>query len=307
MWESTTLALYFVILGLVILRHPNMFSHRYGRQHRIAGGIHLVWLVVGVGGTLGVIHVSPFLFDVCLSISGIFLTLTAANDFAVAHAKVRNPASGALEQDKTVSVSEMQEHVFYQGLNLIQILYLHWSAKREGSRAAYKSYCALFLVSSPWLFRKHFPVNSFSRNYANKTPTPTGIMYRLKKYQYLLYKHVLLHGLNISVVLSTNPSITQVVADPRFRLYWIGLNTAYVMEFFLQTLVKRKYMAQSTMLGLNQLLMVVSTAAALDIVLRVNMIAAITSLALNFINRGHDVINVGITTMLCMLAAAAET
>lgn len=50
-------------------------------------------------------------------------------------------------------------------------------------------------------------------------------MYRLKKYQYLLYKHVLLHGLNVSVALSTIPSTTRLVLDPRFRLYWIGLNT----------------------------------------------------------------------------------
>ena len=44
-----------------------------------------------------------------------------------------------------------------------------------------------------------------------------------------------------------------------FRLYWLGLNAAYVMEFFLQTLVKRRYITQGRMLRMNQFLMLVST------------------------------------------------
>lgn len=59
-------------------------------------------------------------------------------------------------------------------------------------------------------------------------------MYRLKKYQYLLYKHFLLHGLNISVAISGEA----IAATPPFRLYWLSLNAAYVLEFFLQTLVR---------------------------------------------------------------------
>lgn len=61
------------------------------------------------------------------------------------------------------------------------------------------------------------------------------------------------------------------------------------MEFFMQTLVKRKHLSQTAMLVLNQLLMVLSTAAAVDVVARVNPIAAIASLVLNFTNRGTGI------------------
>ena len=56
------------------------------------------------------------------------------------------------------------------------------------------------------------------------------LLYRLKKYQYLTYKHCLLHGLNIGVALSGDALARQ----PAFRLYWLCINAAYVMEFFLQ-------------------------------------------------------------------------
>ena len=61
-----------------------------------------------------------------------------------------------------------------------------------------------FLASAtPWLVRDQFPVNKFSDNYTkgqNKTSL-ISLLYRAKKYQYIFYKHVLLHGLNVSVAL----------------------------------------------------------------------------------------------------------
>jgi len=45
----------------------------------------------------------------------------------------------------------------------------------------------------------------------------------------------------------------------------LSLNTAYVMEFFLQTLVKKKLLAQNNMLVLNQLLMLSSTLPAIQV------------------------------------------
>lgn len=51
---------------------------------------------------------------------GTALTLTAAFDFRAAHSRVRNVASGALDDDATVTFSEMIEHSFYQGQNLVQ-------------------------------------------------------------------------------------------------------------------------------------------------------------------------------------------
>ena len=73
--------------------------------------------------------------------------------------------------------------------------------------------------------------------------------------------------------------------------YWTCLNIAYVHEFFLQTLVKRGYMRQPMMLGLNQLLMAVSTYAALRVLPSVHPALAALSLALNLARRGREVSN----------------
>ena len=48
--------------------------------------------------------------------------------------------------------------------------------------------------------------------------------------QYLLYKHCLLHGLNVSAAID---GLT-LATDAQFRMYWLCLNTSYVFEFFLQ-------------------------------------------------------------------------
>ena len=48
--------------------------------------------------------------------------------------------------------------------------------------------------------------------------------------QYLLYKHCLLHGLNVSAAID---GLT-LGNDAQFRMYWLCLNTSYVFEFFLQ-------------------------------------------------------------------------
>ena len=56
-----------------------------------------------------------------LGLSGTALTLTAARDFGPAHGRVRNVASGALDEKATVTSSEMIEHAFYQLLNLAQV------------------------------------------------------------------------------------------------------------------------------------------------------------------------------------------
>jgi len=62
-----------------------------------------------------------------------------------------------------------------------------------------------------------------------------SLLYRLKKSQYMLYKHFLLHGLNITVAISR----ADFIETDWFRLFWVSLNTSYVMEFFMQTLVKK--------------------------------------------------------------------
>lgn len=110
----------------------------------------------------------------------------------------------------------------------------------------------------------------------------------------MFYKHFLLHGLNLTLALRGAPSASQhskgelpLTAQPAFQLYWLALNTAYVMEFFLQTLVKRQYMHQRTMLGLNQLLMLVSTLVAVQMRKQVEPIIAIASLLLNMVHRSR--------------------
>ena len=91
--------------------------------------------------------------------------------------------------------------------------------------------------------------------------------------------------------MSSSLESAALVRTPPFRLYWLCLNTAYVHEFFLQTLVKKRYMSQRTMLALQQLLMLVSTAAALRILQYVEPHLCLLSLALNFTRRGREVSN----------------
>ena len=95
-------------------------------------------------------------------------------------------ASGALDESATVSTAEMEEHAYFQAMNLVQILLLHALALRPrapGPRA-------LFLLSvyaaanAFWLVRRRFPVHSFSANYAGSGKaalTLTNLMYRVKK------------------------------------------------------------------------------------------------------------------------------
>jgi len=115
-------------------------------------------------------------------------------------------------------------------------------------------------------------------------------LYKIKKWQYVFYKHFILHGVNISILFSSSP--VPLPLDPSWRIFWIALNASYVMEFFLQTLVKRHYMSQSFMLVLQRLLMISSSLAAIDAVFgRVRWSAAALSTILNFLNRRHDVMN----------------
>eukprot|EP00959_Pyramimonas_sp_CCMP1952_P263977 5520237-Pyramimonas_sp.AAC.4 len=280
---------FFAVLLAVVLRNSIMFRRRFGRRHRIVGLVYLLWLLFGFVD-LAIDVSGNLVYDIVLSALGIALSLTAANDFKF-HDRVQNPASGALDEDATITYNEMVEHSFYQGLNLVQVCYLHSFQLDLGLGP---SLVLLYLATLPWSIRDCFPVNSFSDNFKKKSSTTLiDVMYRLKKYQYLLYKHYLLHGLNISLAFSGE----HLTSRPFFRVYWLGLNTAYVMEFFLQTLVKRRYLQQKTMLYLNQLLMLATTLPALQLIFHTNLLLGTFSLFLNITNRGHELINVLLTTM----------
>ena len=96
-----------------------------------------------------------------------------------------------------------------QRRNVRQAVYLHAVAAVPGDAAR----CALCLaVTTPWLARHRFPVNSFSANYLRGQPAGAvvPIMYRVKKWQYLAYKHALLHG-------ACPPAVAEMGSWPRSR------------------------------------------------------------------------------------------
>lgn len=82
-----------------------------------------------------------------------------------------------------------------------------------------------------------------------------------------------------------------------------GRAAADVFEFFLQTLVKKGYLHQGVMIGMQQLLMAVSTYAALRALDHVRASIAMLSLFLNLCRRGNDVTN---CAALCLLALLSE-
>lgn len=292
-------------LLVVVLRSPpaKLFGGRFGRRHRVVGAVYLAWLAWGfVDGGL-----HALVFDVGLGVLGTVLTLTAAWDFGPSHehAKAANQlGSGTLSDKAIVTKSEMLEHSFYQLLNLCQALYLHglatdWAHKRLAVRLV-----LLAAVTIPWMWRGRFPVNKFSDNW-RKDPTAgawLAWLYRIKKAQYLVYKHLLLHGLNITMALDAG--LGSLVTQPAFRAYWLGLNTAYTSEFFLQTLVRRRFLSQRASLVLNQVLMLSSSLAALLVCGEVNFAVAAASCALNFLNRGQEITNVGGLAALWLAVSA---
>lgn len=295
---SVGLGFFFLPLCLIVSQNKHLFTKRYGRKHRIVGLVQLVWLNLGY---LWILYdliknsqeiednnfLKIILYDTILGILGTSATLTAASEFKKVHEKVKNVASGTLEPQATVTYAEMIEHSFYQILNLLQILFLH-SMKFQISNNYIFRILLLIIVTLPWCFRKYFPVHSFSDNYTKNDPkTLISILYRIKKYQYVFYKHVLLHGLNISIAISGN----FISSNIYFRLYWLALNTSYVMEFFLQTMVKKKVLSQRSLLILQKILMFFSSTATLPVLIQIPILIPLFSCIFNFKNRGHDFMN----------------
>ncbi|KAK1739434.1 hypothetical protein QTG54_009977 [Skeletonema marinoi] len=298
-----------------------LFTHPHGRIHRLTGLFHLLWLLYGALFLINDYHHTQnenndwhrkcLVYDITLGTSGIITTLTAASSFPHKHIHNRPGESGTLSNAAIVTQGEMVEHSFYQGVNL-----------RFGM---------LVLVTLPWAIRKRFPVNSFSANWRRKNVEMNknnrhhdkngGIrvgtekeskylwlingMYRFKKWQYVFYKHMILHGLNISVASSyqsykNDTTSLPLPLTPQWRIFWLLLNTSYVMEFFLQSLVKRQVLSQKFMMVLNALLMISASIASMEsnVLGQVKVEAALISLFLNFYNRGHDVLNTMVTFII---------
>ncbi len=308
--------IFFLSLYQLLAYYPTIFLKKHGRKHALTGFVYLVWISLGFVDLMRPIdHVNgepqqpivPYiLYDTILGIIGTVLTLFAAFEFQ--HKNIKNVASGTLDEHATVTYGEMIEHSFYQGLNLIQILFIHSmtyfttiTLNNRDNNTLVTSYVVkenllprlglLLVVTLPWILREFFPINRFSDNYTKidtKSTPLIRLLYRIKKYQYVFYKHFLLHGLNITI------AVTGIAFGNEyfFRLYWLLLNLSYVMEFFLQTLVKKNIMKQEHMLFLQKVLMTASTIAAISVLRYVNIWIAIISLIYNFIHRKHDVYNV---------------
>jgi len=278
-------------------------------------------------------------YDIILGILGILSTLTAARSFPHRYITTNlKGESGTLSNHAIVTQSEMIEHSFYQIVNLCQAVYLHlityWMATDASSSSVVSSMAynsrlmLLLLVTLPWAVRRKFPVNSFSANWTteqqqlNETSDKKvkagtkrssnnhiNNMYRIKKWQYIFYKHVILHGLNISIAFPKGGISNFKYVDTdhlplplttEWRIFWIALNTSYVMEFFLNSLVKRGILSQQYMMILNGLLMCSASLAAVCAISSVRLEAAMLSLLFNFGHRGHDVINT--MTVACIVS-----
>jgi hypothetical protein len=365
---TVLILIFFTILLHHVSTNSPMFAKKYARRHRLTGLLMLCWLLGGFTlvftGDFKNSVLVWFGYDVALGLLGIATAYTAATDFKVAHSDkhIKNKASGVLDEDATVTYSEMIEHVFYQGLNLTQIVFLHAvaasffrvpdPAEEMGEGAEFSDFpgfvmssnllgwtpgvlrvCCGLLVTMPWAFRGRFPVNKFQDNYTQPGQDPwsfNALMYRSKKYQYIFYKHCMLHGLNASLALpflcssfyvprevgfpyffdfptgeqdhhQQQPIVgvaegveaegVHLVNTDVFRMYWLCLNLSYVMEFFMQTLVKRRYMTQSTMMLMQRLLMAAATLTAVAVVLHVHPVPALLSLALMFARRKKELSN----------------
>ncbi len=107
--------LLYVLLAVaaVIATFPRMFTGRFARRHRLCGLGLLLWLVLGFADALlwGGALVPDLLYDCALGVLGTATTISAANDFRRAHARVTNDgSSGTLAESATVTPSEMDEH-----------------------------------------------------------------------------------------------------------------------------------------------------------------------------------------------------
>ena len=205
----------------------------------------------------------------------------------------------------------------------------HFLPKDHAYRMVFRLFL-LFLVTSPWLFRRKLPVHSFSDNwrvhkrekekvashFVSSIPSEDMeiLLYQIKKWQYVFYKHVVLHGINILVAVADKlPASAHPPYSLSWRVFWLLLNTSYVMEFFLQSLVKRRtIISQGTMLVLQRWLMASASAGATVVLFQLSRakgtelpyllpLLSLASLTLSFINRHHDVLN----TMSIALVAYA--
>jgi hypothetical protein len=138
--EFTTLIglqVFFLVTVGLALRHGNiLFLDRHGWSHRLAGAIHLSWLVYGCfcvpDQTQDARQAFVFLYDIVLGITGMTCQRRWTDGcpgrsapFRTVTFKIAPGQSGTLSRKAMVTQGEMLEHAFYQFLNLWQALFLH--------------------------------------------------------------------------------------------------------------------------------------------------------------------------------------
>ena len=222
------------------------------------------------------------IYDIILGLLGTSATLTAAKGFPHRHIINRPGESGTLSHSAMVTQNEMLEHAFYQMLNLWQALYLHaitWMGSGIIRKSLIGRMALLWIVTLPWVVRtKWFPVNSFSANWTSnnqqqrngyassrneriqvgtksneRSQSSINRVYQIKKWQYVFYKHVILHGLNISmaVIITTFDNTDNLQHHPlplttEWRTFWLCLNTSYVRNSFYKAWSNVAYLVKVT-------------------------------------------------------------
>ena len=162
---SKLVGIYFSMLFVFIAQKPSMFfkriyivkeRHKRYSYHGIIGFIYLACIILGFLNAFSLYHLNRrhlFLFHTfqvgfidfyiinksnistvanwkslwypcnMQGLLGCLLTFSAAYEFQ--HKNVKNVASGTLDQHAIVTYSEMIEHLFYQIVNFVQIVYFH--------------------------------------------------------------------------------------------------------------------------------------------------------------------------------------
>ena len=174
-------------------------------------------------------------------------------------------------------------------------------------------------------------------NKSNRDDDIEILLYRIKKAQYIFYKHVILHGVNIYSILRKNTSSSNrsgssnnktIPHSESWRIFWLLLNLSYVMEFFLQSLVKRNILTQCNMLYFQRWLIVTASISAICVLIEIPhshyysydgdtennyyhsyyyyitsfWFVCFTSFVLNFLHRYHDVLNTMVIGTLLVIS-----
>lgn len=304
-------AIYFGLIVWIVSHRPKIFLKKVARTHRLLGFSYFSLLFLGfldaafnASSDVVVVVVVRFLYDFFLGLMGAWLAWSA-QEFP-RPARQQHTASGVLDPHATVLPSEMREHAFFQLLNASHSLLLHilsWlPTDTTGSIFFLRIFFLWVFGFGPWIWRDRFPTHSFSANYSGMSIDPkstpwTRFLYRVKKWQFVALKHYLQNALLLVVTFFLTSSPSSSSRPPHslsFRLHFMFVSTSFVMEFFMQSLVRASMLSQTSMLALHVLLMTGASLAAANALFFFAiplMMWGTLSMCINFANRKHDPFN----------------